>query len=236
MNNDLYFIPIIGEALQQSDPEKSLRKALDQIKSIGEQSRYQVGFKQFERFMALIEDRLNAGQSEFGDFVTVSRLITELVTDIFEGGEAEKQKTLSLIRSQPLWCREYDKLIAETEWLNRRPTGIGITIFRENRKFDSVIYEEIPESKAVEDITSGRYRIAFATGRLIWEGEFTEQDLLWIRAFPGRPLELAADTSGWKGNPTKYISALKGEITIRVFAGLESGRIEIALNAPGDVK
>lgn len=236
MNNDLYFIPIIAEALRQKDPEGALRRAFDRIKLLGEQQPYVIGFEQFESFMAVVEAKRSTDHTGLSEANMESTFLTDLATDTFEGSEDERQKALSLIRSQPQWRREYDTLVGEIHWLNRRPAGIGITIFRENREFGSVIYEEIPDSKAIEDITSGHYRVTFTTGRLIWEGQLTEQELVWTRAFPGRPLELAADTAGWKGNPTKYISALNGEITIRVFAGLESGRIEITLTASGDVK
>ena len=178
MNNDLYFIPIIAEALKQKDHEGSLRLAFDQIKSLGEQQPYVIGFEQFKRFMAVVEAKQSNNHAGLSEANMVNTFLASLATDTFEGSEDERQKALSLIRSQPQWRLEYDTLVGETRWLNRRPASIGITIFRENREFASVIYEDIPDSKTIDVITPGRYRIFFVTGRLIWEGEFTEQDLI----------------------------------------------------------
>ena len=233
MNNDLYFIPIIAEALRQKDPEGALRRAFDRIKLLGEQQPYVIGFEQFESFMAIVEAKRSTDHAGLSEANMVSTFLADLATDMFEGSEDERQKALSLIRSQPQLRREYDTLVGEIQWLNRRPAGISITIFRENREFDLVLYEKIPDSKTVEDISPGHYRVTFTTGRLIWEGEFTERDLLWTRAFPGKPLRLAADTVQEKDRPTREIITLDGEMVIRVFAGIESGRIEITIKPSG---
>ena len=236
MNDDLYFIPIIAKALQQRDPEESLRRAFDQIRSVGRQPRYGLGLEQFERFMATVEIHLKKSKAELPEVDVVSTLIAELVTETFEGSDEEKQKVLSIIQSQPQWRKEYANFAAEIERLDQRPQGIGISIFRENETFRSLMFTNIPDTKIICGITPGGYHISFTTGRLIWEGEFTERDLIWTRAFPGKPLELAADTTERKCNPTREISALDGEITIRVFAGLESSQIEITMKSAGDTR
>ena len=236
MNDDLYFIPIIAETLRKKDAKESLGLAFDLIRSLGAEPQYAVGFKQFERFMAIVKAKRSTGHTGLVEANMISTLITELVTDTFEDSEDEKQKAVSLIRSRPQWRREYDELIAETEWLSRRPAGVGITIFHENIALQSVTFTDIPSAKTIEDLTPGGYHITFATGRLIWEGRFTERDLLWTKAFPGRRLKLAADSERRKSKSTRQISALDGEITIGVFAGIESGQIVITLNAFRDVK
>ena len=35
MNNDLYFIPVLARALDQSDPDDALRQAFVRIKTLG---------------------------------------------------------------------------------------------------------------------------------------------------------------------------------------------------------
>lgn len=235
MNDNLYFIPIITEALQKTDPKKSLRRVFDRIQSLGERPQYRVGFKQFERFMAIVESGLDTGNDDLDEADAMSTLITELVTDMFEGGDDERQKALNVIRSQPQWRKEYGNLTTEMDQLNQRPSGFMFLVFRENRRFGSVVFSKIPESKMIENITSGSYSISLDNGRLIWEGRLTERDLLWTRAFPGKALQLAADTGERKGHPSKTFRCIEGGIGIRVFPGIESGSIEITLNTSGDL-
>lgn len=51
MSNELYFIPIIAQAFQQTDRELALRKAFDRIIEVGRAESFQVGYRQFLRFM-----------------------------------------------------------------------------------------------------------------------------------------------------------------------------------------
>ena len=143
-------------------------------------------------------------------------------------------RMLSIIKSHPRLKKEYEQLVTDIEQLNRRPPGIEVSISHDNKSFKSVRFMEVPGSKTIDKIAVGVYNIAFATGELIWEGKFTMQDLIWSEAYPGRSFALAADTPGPKPEPTKEISVFDGDIIIRVFAGLESGRIEITINAVKD--
>jgi len=234
MNDHLYFIPILAKALQQRDPEQSLRQAFDRIYSLGSQSCYALGFEQFKRFMATVIAHHKSNQNRRFVDHGVNMLIVELVSEMFEGSDEERQEALSVIQSQPQWRKEYDDFTTEIKLLSERPEGIGISIYRENESFQSVQFSEIPGVKSIDGVTAGRYRICFSTGRLIWEGNLSERDLIWTLAFPRQPLELAADTEEREGHPTKELSALSGEISIRVFAGLECGKMRITLNASRD--
>ena len=64
MSDDLYFIPIIVQALQQRNPEESLRQAFDKIRYIGLQPRYKLGLEQFDRFMATVKAHLKKGETK----------------------------------------------------------------------------------------------------------------------------------------------------------------------------
>ena len=89
---------------------------------------------------------------------------------------------------------------------------------------------------SVDDISPGLYTLLLDTGCVIWENVLTESDLLWAEAFPGQPLELAADTGETDNRPTIRETLLGGEIVLRVFAGTETGRIQIETkpsNFPG---
>ena len=51
MNDDLFFIPILEQALHQEDTPSALRDAFDRIRALGQEPRYQRGYRQFARFM-----------------------------------------------------------------------------------------------------------------------------------------------------------------------------------------
>lgn len=51
MNDDLYFIPILAKALEQSDVATALQTGFAEIEKVGAQPRYQRGYQQFLRFM-----------------------------------------------------------------------------------------------------------------------------------------------------------------------------------------
>jgi hypothetical protein len=51
MDNELYFIPIIEQALQSSNPKQSLTDTLNEIKELGHKEEYGIGLQQFKYFM-----------------------------------------------------------------------------------------------------------------------------------------------------------------------------------------
>ena len=87
-------------------------------------------------------------------------------------------------------------------------------------------------TRSIGDIQPGLHTLLLDTGRVIWESVLTEGDLLWARAFPGQPLELAAGLREADGRPTITETLLEGEIVLRVFAGVEAGQIAVEVKAP----
>jgi len=238
MSNDLYFISIIAKALEQEDIEGSLEQAFEEIRSLGAKPEYGHGFQQFQRLMDIVSKRVKKKRSDQALRTELAReLIIDLASDAFEGSAEDKQRVLSIIRSNPQWRKEYDQLVGEIEELSQVPEGVEgveISVSREDKPLKSVTFLKIPGSETIDNITPGHYNIAFATGRLIWEGELAEQDLIWVKAYPGKPFEMAAETTEREAKPTKQISAFEGQINIEVFAGIESGRITITIKASGD--
>jgi len=236
MSNNLYFIGIIAKALSQRETGESLKQAFEEIRSLGSKPEYKQGFRQFKRFMNVIKDHVKKKHSNMLEADLISEMIIDMATDNFDGNDKDKQEVLNIIKSYPQLQKEHEQFVAEIKGLSRKSKGIGISVSRGNRIIGSVTFADIPASKTIYDITPGIYSIAFDTGRLIWKGELAGQDLVWARAYPGKPVKLAADTTQRKANPTRKISFFNGEIIIRVFAGIESGRIVIILKTLGDSK
>lgn len=53
MNKNLYFIPVLSQALLETDLDRSLAKAFTEIKQRGLESQFKEGFRSFEAFMAI---------------------------------------------------------------------------------------------------------------------------------------------------------------------------------------
>lgn len=236
MSNNLYFIEIIAKALSQREIGESLKQAFKEIKSLGSISEYKQGFQQFQRFMDVVRSHVKKKDSNKLEADIISEMIIDIATDAFAGSDEDIQKVLNIIKSCPQLREEHDQLSTEIKGLSRKPKGIEISVSRENRTIESITFTKIATSKTIDNITPGVYSVAFDTGRLIWKGKIAEQDLIWAKAYPGKPVKLAADTTQRKANPTKEISLFNTEIVIRVFPGIESGRMVITLNMPGDSK
>jgi hypothetical protein len=82
-------------------------------------------------------------------------------------------------------------------------------------------------AQSIRNVTPGYYEVRLNTGRILWQEELKEQDLIWSAAFPEEALDLAADTGESNRRISKECTILGGEIAIRVFPEIESGRIEI---------
>lgn len=230
MSSDLYFIPMIAQALLQKDVENSLRQTFEKIKILGREPRYEKGLKQFELFMEAVNSHIEKDTSNITHDI-IHELIIEVATDSFKGSDSERQKILSIIDSKLQWQNEYNKIVNEIEQLQQRSEGIGISLFFRDKLLESLIFDKCPDSKIIDKIIPGSYSIVFATGRIIWQGQLTAEELIWSKAFPGQSLKLSADTGELAEEPTKRIRLFDGEIFIRVFAGLENGKIEITLNS-----
>jgi hypothetical protein len=235
MSNELYFISIIAKALQQKDTEQSLRQAFEEIESLGTSPGYEQGYKQFQQFMGTVNKgaKNKTSDSQFRDEIA-KELIVELATDTFEGSEEDKNKALHIIKSNPQWKDEYDKLVGEIEELSRFPEAVEILILRDNKSFKSVTFDDIPGSKTIDGIMAGLYDISFTSGKSIWKGQLTRQSTVWAEAYPGRPFDLAADTEGKVPEPAKQITLFDGDIIIQIYPSIESGSMKITINAVKD--
>ncbi len=110
-----------------------------------------------------------------------------------------------------------------------RPSGIEIIIERNDKVVATCSFEQPSGARSVDGIVPGDYRVKLDTGRVLWEGNLAERELLWSKAFPGKPLKMAADSGQPMGEPTREISLLEGTVILRVYASVESGFMEIEL-------
>ena len=222
MSQNLYFIPLITGALQEPDIEKALREAFCKIKRLGTEKRYAEGLSNFRIFMdsAYRHHQMTAIDGAL-------ELIAQLATGTFGGSLQEKRAFLDFIRSHPDLKTRYEAIrrVEEDEDFTRGFPVIGVL---SDRGYDATKeFKKVPDCESFERILPGNYTIRLAnTGWIIWEGELTAQKLIWHEAHTGENLPLAAG----EGQPTDEIDLLNnGQVILRTYAGIESGRIEIEL-------
>ncbi len=124
---------------------------------------------------------------------------------------------------------QFNKFMEEVFAHESRERYLDIVIFKNGKQIMAIPIAELSFVTQVKNILPGHYEFRLDTGRIIWQGEFTEKDLFWTYAFPGRALALAADTGHGSSRKTREIKLLNGEMIIRVFPELESGRIELEI-------
>ena len=113
-----------------------------------------------------------------------------------------------------------------------RPPSIELFIEKEGQIVAQCTFAKPSGKQTVDGIVPGQFAIKTDTGRVLWQGTLAEEDLLWSRAFPGQPLSVAADTGSPGQPPTRTIRLLDETLTVRVFAGIESGSLTIELTPP----
>lgn len=211
-------MPILEKALQGPDLDVSLRQAFDRIKQLGAQGDYQEGLENFKEFMEEVFSYHNLVENDYA-----RELIIELALQTFAIGKEEMQAALKVIDSRPEWKREYDQFHRQVVQENEQNVLPVIQVFSGDQLIGQMSFYETPDRKSLDEISPGNYLLKLHTGVVLWEGELTAGDLICRR------LEMAAETDEVKRQPTKQIELWHGEVILRVFAGIESGSIEVEL-------
>lgn len=223
MNEPLYFIPCLIEALEGSDIKTSLKSAFREITQKGAQSQYAAGFQNFAHFMDEACLRHNTIETNI-----TRELIVLLATGAFDGIPEENRTALNRISSCSQWKAEQQAFFREAGECPGQLLTPAIQILRGEQLIREVMMRR--EGEYIDGIVAGQYTVKLDIGMVIWEGELTAKDLLWAEAFTARDLDLAAETPGMEQQSTREMVLLDGALIIRVFAGIESGFIEVGLN------
>lgn len=215
MNNDLYFIPLLMQAAGRADLAEGFRQAIRAIIALGMDKRFRSAYAQFLLFMDIVaaahsvQDRAPSGVSIPLGATDGTRALLEELAACPELAEAWESIKHDLERSPYPAVR--------IEFLLRRNDGAieWFLLSRDQRNGE------------VTELMPGSYELLLASGQVLWEGELTAQDLLLAYARPEEPLRIAADTGSTVERSTREITLLDGEIVVRIFAGLMTGRMEV---------
>jgi hypothetical protein len=110
-----------------------------------------------------------------------------------------------------------------------RPLCAEVIVERNDVVVASCSFEQAVGAQVVRSIEPGDYCLKLDTGRILWEGNLSEKDLVWSKAYPGEGLALAADSEERPHRLTREFDLLDGTLALRVYPGVETGSFEIEL-------
>jgi len=225
----LFFIPIIAGALESSDPDEAMKKAFDEITNRGRLPEYKDGYDQF---LAFIHYAAKPSVDDFEDDVrqltdAIYRLIYDLASGDFDGTDQQKEEMISVLKKYPHWSTGFERIIEMINDLEVSAPEMGIQVLKEDRVIGILPVSKMPA--VLRQIRPGRYSIRLTTGRIVWQGRLNREDLIWAYAYFGKDLAIAAETEPGEQKPTKIVSLFGGELEMKVFAGLESGEVNICV-------
>ncbi len=230
MDKDMYFICLLADAFKDPDRETALRQAFEKIKSLGDLPEYRQGYRQFEVFMEFVDSHIkkNRNKTLFDNVLRV--LMVELASGMFEGDDSQRNELMELIESRPAWLDQYRRIEQEIDLLNRPFDQIDMFIFRDDESVGKVSLSEQKKTAVLSNLIPGIYKLVLSSGRQLWQGSLEAKDLLWSEAFGKEPLKMAAQTSEAREKPVRTVDILDGEIKLHLFAGLETGNMEVEMN------
>jgi len=231
VNDGLFFIPMIVKALGQPDPKSALCETFDRIKNIGKQPGRTEGFKQFLRFM-----REAAREHSRNGWIVYPSILDEVAASCVQRLTATEQDP-EAIRTPDIARPSADQAIYERfctaiRDATDRPSIREIIVERNGVMIAGFALEQAPDTHTIQDVTPGHYVLCLESGRVLWECELTDQDLVWSAAYPQRALPMAADSGDSSAEPTHEASLLGDRVLLCVLPGVESGSIAINWRGP----
>ena len=215
LSDELYFMAVLTEALSNPEPQTSLPGAFEKIRRLGKRQQYREGFENFGYFMNRVFSRYETVEKQYWRSMIIEEAAKSLGDGTINNGGADSV------------CKDEWETINAHVQQSARSLHPVIDLFCGAAKIDRLTFAKDITTRSVCDIAPGFYALKLDTGRLLWEGQFTAGDLIWEDAFKGKDVRLAADSEGLDQGPTRRIDLLDGQMAVSIFAGIESGAIEL---------
>ena len=237
MPSDLYFIRILIEVLRAPDRRGALVEAFSRIRAMGEEPKFRTGYAQFEAFMrTAAQGCIDIPRRLESDAADVAyALAIDLVSGFFDRNRAEREAALAFVFSRTEWREVYTNLFETFDGTtSEEAPDTLLRLERDGEAIEAVRSNLAGTRLSVPRVTPGHYTVRLVTGRLLWEGDLTVEDLVWSAARPGQDLELAAATGEAQAAPIRHDLLLGDQLVLAVFAGPEYGSIQITIKESSD--
>ncbi len=216
MHDNLYFIPILLAAFEQSPIENSLRQAFQEIIRRGKEPRFKTGYAQF---LGFVEQALALAQQETKD-------------DFVSGLEVTSATLLEYLAACPELSALWDEVVNDIALEPDASFTIDFQLLCEGELLQALSLSRHQRSGVISGLRSGAYELTLASGQVLWSGQLSDTDLLSAYARPEEPLQLAAATDDLSGRPTRSMTLFDGEVVLKVIPGPDAGQMEVAWCMP----
>ena len=221
MNRDLYFVPILAQALRGPDVRASLEDAFALIERLGLQADYQQGYRNFRAFMSEVAERRQLLEEH-----DMQLAVLEYAT----GTPVEAQSWKAFVSAAMAHGGELkDDLDALLQACRPWSGAVDLHLLRDGQRVGEVSFERAPGRRTIDGVIPGRYILRLNTGLVLWEGALAAADLIWTEAFKGKNLALAAEAGEIRRSPSREVKVPDAHLIFRIFPGIESGSMEIEL-------
>ena len=110
---------------------------------------------------------------------------------------------------------------------------VTVQAFKDGRSCGLLKLTPGGRSASLSDLTPGRFALRLETGRLLWEDDISEADLILGLAFPDEPFAVAAATGTGLHSPSRQEVIAGGEILLSVLPGIETGNLQLKFQTGG---
>ncbi len=223
MAHELYFLPILLDAIDATSCREALREAISKVISLGREPGYELGYQRFNEFMKIVGEGAALGEDSDSSDAVLQFLVSFCSQLDSQGLSSE------VLLSDPIVYMRCQQLVSSLQHLiPNRQEQIEIIVESGNEVLARFNADNEGALGRVRRSTPGKYSVSFSTGRKLWEGILTKSDL----TCEGQPLSMAADDNGLPDKPALEIVMLSGEIVMKVYRGIESGALEIVRIPP----
>jgi len=220
-DKNLYFLPIIAKAFDSLDDGQSLNQAIQRIIELGELPEYEKGYKQF---LAFVNYGMEKNHNVKIDEIKL-RLTEKLATGEIDGPDEVGESLLEGILKEDKLRSEFNRIKSNLHSDVPDDYSLEIQLFKGDKFIEEFSYNSKSPLYEFRRIYTGYYTIKLSNGRILWQSELELNDLVWKEAFPDQEYELAADTTGELGETSLDKTLSEKSLRVRVYPGLESGRI-----------
>ncbi|MBK8945374.1 MAG: hypothetical protein IPM32_08905 [Ignavibacteriae bacterium] len=217
-NNNLYFIPILINAMEKENQQEAIKKALIEIQNLGKQDSYKEGYQQFNQFLLSGYDQnKNITDSDLRE------LVVKIVTNEIELSETDRETILNKIKTENKL--EYEKIFE----VFKNKDAIEIEIYKDGQLFNQITIDEKIKEYNITNIEPGDYDIKLSNGRILLKEQLTNEQLVLDIEGQKFKYNLAAETDEIEKQPSLVFELIKDEVKLEVYAGLEYGKFKIRI-------
>ncbi|MCO6438477.1 MAG: hypothetical protein J5J06_15410 [Phycisphaerae bacterium] len=223
MNDDLFFVPILAEAVESAAPTTALKQAFETMRLKVCAPETSNGLRQWRELVeaatAKLDEHERMAIADAAIWMAIARLCGE--DEETEGAHIGPRHVGPAARG-----REDLNMMRTLRAVGRRRGSTFLVVQRESRPVASWCLDPMDRT-SFDGVRPGIYSFRLDTGRVLWSGAITETELIWDSAFPNRPLPMAADSTLFSTTPTKTIPLTVAPIAIAVYPGMEAGTLQL---------